>query len=108
MESTEDPDKLDVCIKHLITNLPTSPRSDSHPSPCPSESKDCNETIVPFVPETKSRTKRSTSEDEFTQKRHKRRAQSIDVNSEPYTPNGGDYVEHMFKPKHRMNLQMES
>lgn len=118
MESTEDPKTLDVCIKHLITNLPTSPSSESHPSPSPSsvESKDCYlnapETpspASPFVPEVKSRTKRSTSDDEFTHKRHKRRAQSVDITSEPYTPNGGDYVETMFKPKHRqMNLQMES
>lgn len=99
--STEDPEKLDVCIQHLITNLPTSPMS-SPPPMSPTESP-------PPASSPRPRAKRATPHEEFSQKRHKRRTHSTDVSSEPYTPNGGEYIEAIFRPKMRTrNLQMES
>lgn len=112
MGSVEDPIQLDACIKHLITNIPPSPRSDRH-SPKPYENKDCYLTEIPADPhaiEIKTRAKRATSEDEFTRKRHKRRAHSSEASiTEPSYPQSTNTIIHsstIYRPN--CHVPMES
>lgn len=92
----EDPVQLDACIKHLITNIPPSPRIDNHGCSKPSspfENQDCYLTDNPadsHAIEIKTRAKRATSDDEYTRKRHKRRAHSTEVITETYQQNSNN------------------
>lgn len=116
LASVEDPVQLDACIKHLITNIPPSPRSDSHASPKPSrfESKDCYLTEIPADPhaiEIKTRSKRATSEEEYNRKRHKRRTHSSDAISETYPQNTSTIINSTIYRPNMMNnchVPMES
>lgn len=117
LASVEDPVQLDACIKHLITNIPPSPASESHISPKPSspfEKQDCYLTEIPadsHAIEIKTRAKRATSDDEYTRKRHKRRVHSGDV-TEPYPQNSNNvtimHSSTIYRPNSNCHVPMES